>query len=311
VTSVRVFRVGTSEEQPIPERTITQVPGVEVGHVTDLDAMTGVTVITFAEPNVAVVDVRGGAPGSRELAAFGDAIKPVTINALVFSGGSAFGLAAADGVMGEIEREGRGAPTPAGPVPIVPAAIIFDLLVGRSDVRPTAEDGRAAYLARSTRPVATGAVGAGTGATVGKINGLGAMSPGGVGSAATGVDDAVVGALVVVNAVGDVYDLSGHRLTGSSATDLRPGESAFGPNTTLIAVATDAAVDDRNELRRLAVRAHDALAATVRPAHTRYDGDTVFVVASGRADADIDALGEATFGVVASAIVGAIEAAAR
>jgi L-aminopeptidase/D-esterase-like protein len=270
--------------------------------------MTGVTVITFAEPNVAVVDVRGGAPGSREFAIFGDAIKPVTVNALVFAGGSAFGLAAAHGVSEEIEREGRGAPTPAGPVPIVPSAIIFDLLVGRSDVRPTPDDGRAAYLARTSRPVTLGAVGAGTGATVGKINGLEGISQSGLGSAATTVDDATVGALVVLNAVGDVYDLSGHRLTGSQETDRHREDGALGFNTTLIAVATDASVVDRNELRRLAVRAHDALAATVRPAHTRYDGDTAFVVAAGRADADIDALGEATFSVVASAIVGAIEA---
>jgi L-aminopeptidase/D-esterase-like protein len=293
----------------MPERTITQVPGVRVGHHTDLDAMTGVTVLTFGEPNVAVVDVRGGAPGSREFAILGDAVKPVTVNALVFAGGSAFGLAAADGVMAEIEAEGRGAPTPAGPVPIVPAAIIFDLLVGRSDVRPTPEDGRAAYRARSSRPVELGAVGAGTGATVGKIGGPDGMTASGIGSAAASVDDATVGALVVLNAVGDVYDLSGHRLTGSAD---RLGESGgpLGFNTTLIAVAVDAGIDDRNELRRLAVRAQDALAATVRPAHTRYDGDTAFVVSFGRADADLDALGEATFNVVASAIVRAVQGAA-
>ncbi len=291
----------------MPERTITRVPGVQVGHHTDVEAMTGVTVLTFGEPNVAVVDVRGGAPGSRELAILGDAVKPVTVNALVFAGGSAFGLAAAQGVMEEIEREGRGAPTPAGPVPIVPAAIIFDLLVGRSDIRPTAETGRAAYLARSSRPVEMGPVGAGTGATVGKVNGAEGMRPSGIGSAAVSVDDATIGALVVLNAVGDVYDLAGHRLTGSADLDRRSSGGPFGFNTTLIAVAVDAGIEDRNELRRLAVRAHDALAATVRPAHTRYDGDTAFVVSFGRAEADLDALGEATFDVVASAIVRAIE----
>jgi len=289
----------------VAERTITQVPGVQVGHYTDSEARTGVTVMTFNEPNVGVVDVRGGAPGTRELGVLGHAIKPYTINALVFAGGSAFGLAAAHGVVEEIETEGRGAPTPTGPVPIVPAAIIYDLMVGRSDVRPTPEHGRAAYLARSSRPVEVGPVGAGTGATVGKINGPDGMSDAGIGSAAKSVDDAMVGALVVLNAVGDVYDLSGHRLTGSSATD-QPAGGSFASNTTLIAVATDAAIDDRNELRRLAVRAHDALGATVRPAHTRYDGDTAFVVAGGRADADIDRLGDAVFSVVASAIVRAV-----
>jgi L-aminopeptidase/D-esterase-like protein len=288
------------------ERTLTDVPGVAVGHHTDAVARTGVTVMTFPEPNVAVVDVRGGAPGSREFGIFGEAIKPVTVNALVFAGGSAFGLAAADGVMAEVEAEGRGAPTPAGPVPIVPAAIIFDLLVGASDVRPTAADGVAAYRARTPRPVERGAVGAGTGATVGKHNGPEGTSPSGIGSSSAEVDDATVGALAVVNAVGDVYDLAGHRLTGSIESDRRANDGPFGFNTTLIAVATDADVSDRNELRRLAVRAHDALAATVRPAHTRYDGDTAFVVAAGRHTADVDRLGEAVFSVVASAIVDAV-----
>ena len=144
--------------------TITAVPGVAVGHWTDPVAATGVTVLTFPEPNRAIVDVRGGAPGTREIGAFGPAIKEVTVNALVFSGGSAFGLSAADGVMAEIEREGRGAPTPAGPVPIVPAAIVFDLLLGDAAVRPGPAEGAAAYRARSAAPVPLGSVGAGTGA---------------------------------------------------------------------------------------------------------------------------------------------------
>lgn len=289
------------------ERTLTDVPGVQVGHHTDVEARTGVTVMTFPEPNVAVVDVRGGAPGSREFAVFGDAIKPMTIHALVFAGGSAFGLAAAQGTMEALEAEGKGHPTPAGPVPIVPAAIIFDLLVGRSDVRPTPADGARAYASRSRRPVPRGAVGAGTGATVGKINGIDGMNRAGVGSSSMRVDEATMGALVVLNAVGDVYDLAGHRLTGSADLD-RTAAEPFGFNTTLIAIVTDAGIDDRNELRRLAVRAHDALAATVRPAHTRYDGDTVFVVSAGRRDADVDALGESVFAVTASSIVDAVTA---
>jgi len=290
----------------VAERTITEVPGVQVGHQTNLEARTGVTVVTFPEPNVAVVDVRGGAPGTRELGVLGDAIKPITVNALMFAGGSAFGLGAAQGIMEEIEKEGRGAPTPAGPVPIVPAAIIYDLLVGRADVRPTPDDGREAYLARSSKPVVMGAVGAGTGATVGKVNGAAGMSAAGVGSAARTVDEATIGALVVLNAIGDVYDLSGNRLTGDPTLDGTATDGPFASNTTLIALATDANIEDRNELRRLAVRAHDALAATVRPSHTRYDGDTAFVVAGGRADADLDLLGEAAFSVVATAIVRAV-----
>jgi L-aminopeptidase/D-esterase-like protein len=294
----------------VPERTITDVPGVEVGHHSDHEARTGVTVLTFPDPNVGVVDVRGGAPGTRELGILGTAVKAISIDALMFAGGSAFGLGAAQGIMEELEAEGRGTPTPTGPVPIVPGAIIYDLMVGRSDVRPTPDDGRAAYLARSGRPVAMGAVGAGSGATVGKINGPAGMSDAGVGSAAISVDDATVGALAVVNAVGDVYDLSGHRLTGSPDTDVPLGTALSPSNTTLIAVATDADVFDRNELRRLAVRAHDAIGATIRPAHTRYDGDTVFAVSAGKVEADIDRLGEATFSVVASAIVRAVTSGA-
>ncbi|GMQ92595.1 MAG: P1 family peptidase [Acidimicrobiia bacterium] len=287
--------------------TITSVDGVSVGHYTDTDAMTGVTAISFPEPNVGIVDVRGGAPGTRELAIFGDAIKPVTVNALVFAGGSAFGLAAAQGVVEELESEGRGAPTPTGPVPIVPTVILYDLMVGKSDVRPTADDGRTAYLQRSTDPVAMGSVGAGTGATVGKLAGIEHASKGGIGSASVCVGEATVGALVALNAVGDVFSLSGVRLTGSRETDqLARQNPGFAQSTTLIAIATDAILD-RNEMRRMAVRAHDALGATIRPAHTRYDGDTAFVVSNEVHEAAVDGIVEAAFEVVASSIMAAIE----
>jgi len=289
--------------------TITDVPGVLVGHATDEEARTGVTVLTFGEPNVAVADVRGGAPGTRELGLFGDAIKPVTVNAIMFAGGSAFGLGAAQGIVDQIETEGRGAPTPTGPVPIVAGAIIYDLMVGRSDVRPGPSDGLDAYLSRSAEPVAMGAVGAGAGATVGKLNGIDAASIAGIGSASVKVGDATVGALVVLNAVGDVYSLDGRRLTGFDGRHDEGHESLSGFNTTLIAIATDADVEDRNELRRLAVRAHDALGATVRPAHTRYDGDAVWVVATPDVEANIDVLAEAAFGVVALAVVRAVSTA--
>jgi L-aminopeptidase/D-esterase-like protein len=289
------------------EATITDVAGVLVGHQTDADAMTGVTVLTFPEPNVAVVDVRGGAPGTRELAIFGDAIKPVTVNALVFSGGSAFGLASAQGVVDALESEGKGAPTPTGPVPIVPTVILYDLMVGRSDVRPTADDGESAYRARSQDPVTMGSVGAGTGATVGKLAGIEHATPSGIGSASVRVGDAIVGALVALNAVGDVYSLGGERLTGSAEVDILARENlGFAQNTTLVAIATDAAVE-RAEMRRMAVRAHDAIGATIRPAHTRYDGDTVFVVSNEVHAANVDGLVEAAFEVVACAIVAAIE----
>ena len=285
---------------------ITDVLGVRVGHATDSDAATGVTVLTFGEPNIAIVDVRGGAPGTRELGIFGDAIKPVTLNALMFAGGSAFGLGAAQGIVDAIEREGRGAPTPTGPVPIVAGAIIYDLMVGRSDVRPGPDDGLRAYQSRSADPVVTGRVGAGTGATVGKLNGIESATGSGIGSASKMVDDATIGALVVLNAVGDVYSLAGERLTGSGNATAGGSDGAEGLNTTLIAIATDADVSDRNELRRLGVRAHDGLAATVRPAHTRYDGDTAFVISTASVPADIDLLGDAVFDVVTRAIVRAV-----
>ena len=259
--------------------TITAVPGVSVGHHTDDGAATGVTVLTFPEPNVAVVDVRGGAPGTRETDALGPAIKPVTVNAVMFAGGSAFGLAAAAGVSAELELEGRGAPTPAGPVPIVPSAIVFDLMTGNPPGRPGPDEGAAAYRNRSTGPVALGRVGAGAGTTVGAWRGFAAMQFAGVGSAAVKVGDAMVGALVVLNAAGDIFSLEGDSLTGGEHAAIAPPVGpAPGDNTTLVCVATDAGIDDRNELRRIAIRAHDAIGACIRPTHTRYDGDSAFVV---------------------------------
>ncbi|MDA2979449.1 MAG: P1 family peptidase [Actinomycetota bacterium] len=284
--------------------TITAVPGVEVGHYTDAEAMTGVTVLAFPSPNVAIVDVRGGGPGLRETGVLGDAIKPIPVNAIVFSGGSAFGLGSVDGVMAELEALGRGVPTPAGPVPIVPAAIIYDLAVGRSDIRPTPANGAAAFLARSAEPVEMGSVGAGTGATINKWGGTDAIEKAGVGSFAMRVGDATVGALVVLNAVGalvkrDLYDRS------DPSANLVPGaEFGVAQNTTLITVAMNAGITDRNELRRIGIRAHDALGATVVPAHTRYDGDTVFVVSVGEGDPDanVDVVAEAAFRCVAESI---------
>ena len=283
--------------------TITSVPGVAVGHYTDDVAATGVTVLTFPEPNVAVVDVRGGAPGTRETDALGPAIKPVTVNALMFAGGSAFGLAAATGVSAELEREGRGAPTPAGPVPIVPSAIVFDLMTGNPPGRPGPVEGAAAYLARSTDPVALGRVGAGAGTTVGAWRGFTAMQFAGVGSAAVKVGDATVGALVVLNAAGDIFSLEGDSLTGGEhAAITAPVGPAAGDNTTLVCVATDAGIEDRNELRRIAIRSHDAIGGCIRPTHTRYDGDSTFVVSFGSESADIDAVQQAAFVVVGRAI---------
>lgn len=288
--------------------TITAVPGVEVGHWTDLDAATGVTVISFPEPNRAAVEARGGAPGTRETALLAPGMKVETIQAIVFSGGSAFGLATADGVMRELAAEGRGHPTPAGPVPIVPAAILYDLIVGKPEP-PGPDAGAAAYRARSAEPVAQGSVGAGTGASVSKWQGFEAMRKSGIGSSAVEVGDAVLGVLVALNAVGDVMDLTGRWISGGGdPADGTPGVGGFRENTTLVAVATNASLS-KSDLLRISVRSHDALAATLRPAHTRYDGDIVFAVSCGDAEADLDHLGEAAFSAAAEAIVNAVEQA--
>lgn len=286
---------------------ITAVSGVEVGHWTSDEHQTGVTVMTFPEPNVATVEVRGAAPGSRETALLQPGMRVEQIQALVFAGGSAFGLAAADGVTRELAADGRGHPTPNGLVPIVPAAIIYDLNP-ESDFRLGPEQGIAAYRARTSQPVASGAVGAGRGATTSQWRGFEQARPSGLGSAAVTESGVTVGALAVVNAVGDVFTLEGESLTGGDHAPQKPA-LVIPPltQTTLIAVATDAQLD-RADLVRLAVRAQDAVAACIRPSHTRYDGDAAFAVSCGDLDGDLDALGEAAFVATGRAIEAAVRA---
>lgn len=288
--------------------TLTAVPGVRVGHWTDSIGKTGVTVVTFPEPNRAAVEVRGAAPGSRELAVLQPGSRVETIQGIVLTGGSAFGLTSVDGVVAEMERDGVGHRALHGPVPIVPAAVIYDLLAGDSDSRPGPAEGAAAYRAASTEPVTMGAVGAGTGALVSGWRGHQHIRPGGLGSASMPAAGATVGVLAVVNAVGDVFSLEGDPLTGGP---LRPGPPAFEPpplgNTTLLVVATDARLT-RTDLVRIAVRAQDAIAACIRPGHTRYDGDVAFAVSCGDRTADLDAVGEATFVAAGDAIAAALVA---
>ncbi len=290
--------------------TLTAVPGVAVGHWTDPVALTGVTVVTFPEPNVAAAEVRGAAPGTREMALFGPGMRIENIQALVFSGGSAYGLAAADGVMKELEADGRGHETMAGIVPIVPAAILYDLGIGDGSRRPGPDEGAAAYRAATVAPVAAGNVGAGTGAMVAGWRGRDAWRKGGVGSAAKSIGEATVGAVVVVNAVGDIFTLEGEALTGGSHV---PDWALAQPpdprtQTTLIAVATDMRLS-RTDLQRVAVRSQDAVVACIRPGHTRYDGDAAFAVSCGAAEGDADAAGEAAFAVVGAAIAAGVRAA--
>jgi L-aminopeptidase/D-esterase-like protein len=289
--------------------TLTDVPGVLVGHWTDAVAATGVTVIVPPEPNVTAVEVRGAAPGSRETDLLAPGMKVETVQAIVLAGGSAFGLAAADGVVRALEAAGRGHETLVGRVPIVPAAIIFDLGIGDPTVRPGPDAGEAAYRAASAHAVETGSIGAGTGATVAGWRGPEHRRKGGIGSVAIETGGATVGVLVVLNAVGDVFTLEGEPLTGGSPIPPRAPASARPlESTTLIVVATDAAMG-RSALSRLCVQAHDALAVCLRPSHTRYDGDVVFAVSCGDRPADHDTLGGATFEAVGRSVESAVRSA--
>lgn len=282
--------------------TVTAVDGVAVGHWTDTKSITGVTVMTFPEPNVAAVEIRGAGPGTREIGLLGAGMKVETIQALVFAGGSAFGLAAADGVMTELEADGRGHPKPPWVVPIVPAAIIFDLMIGAGDVRPGPAEGAAAYRAATTDPVELGSVGAGTGATISNWRGPEEAQKGGIGSAAKTVGGATVGVLVVLNAGGDIFSLEGEPLSGGPHVPTMHGfPRRTLEQTTLISIATDARLS-RVDLQRLCVRAHDALGACIRPVHTRYDGDIAFAVSCGEVEGDLDELSEIVFEVVGRAI---------
>lgn len=290
--------------------TITAVPGIEVGHWSDHEALTGCTVIVLPEPNVITAEVRGAAPGTREYGLMQTGMRVEQAQAILLTGGSAFGLAAADGVMRGLLSDGRGHVTPVGRVPIVPAAVLFDLFDGDGGVRPGPDEGEAAYGAATDGPVEQGRVGAGTGATVAKWRGFEHNQPGGIGSALRTAGAATVGALVAVNAVGDVFTVEGESLTGGPH---EPGPPAVMPDpltsTTLIVIATDARLT-RSELTRLTVRAHDALGACVRPAHTRFDGDIAFAVSCGALEEDVESVAEAAFGATAAAIASAVRTSA-
>ena len=275
-------------------QSITAIPGITVGHVTDHENLTGVTVVRFAgEGATAAASVQGAAPGTRET----DLLEPGNLveraNAIVLSGGSAYGLDAASGVMAALEAEGLGLPVLEGVVvPIVPAAVLFDLQLGSAGVRPTAQWGAKAALDATSAPVESGNLGAGTGATVGKLAGPERATKGGLGNALREFDDGVlVGALAAVNAVGEVFDsatgqtIAGVRATSpgcyESAVDLALGtletDALIGTNTTLGVIATNVQLS-KAQLKKVAEMAHDGLARAVRPVHTLFDGDTIFAV---------------------------------
>jgi L-aminopeptidase/D-esterase-like protein len=314
--------------------TITDVPGIEVGHAQNEQALTGCTVILCRKGAVGGVDQRGGAPGTRET----DLLNPVNlvdkVHAILLAGGSAFGLDAASGVMRYLEEQKIGFNAGTVRVPIVPAAILFDLGLGRSDVRPDLEMGYAATASANAGTVTEGNVGAGTGASIGKVFGnLGAMKSG-LGSASLEIAGGIiVGAIVAVNAFGDVVDPStGQIIAGARPTKIGPvklgkagqfadtlqvlktfaGRTVLGfatkSNTVIGVVATNAKFD-KAQVTKMAQMAQDGLARTVRPAHTMLDGDTIFALAVGQKKADVSIVGAYAAEALAQAILRAVWAA--
>ena len=302
---------------------ITDISGIKVGHYTDEEAVTGCTVILCESGAVAGVDVRGAAPGTRET----DLLRPMNlvekIHAVLLSGGSAFGLDAAGGVMRYLEENNVGYETPVAKVPAVPAAVIFDLSIGSSSIRPRIEDGYKACLTASNKEVAEGCVGAGTGATVGKIMGIEKATKSGLGTTSIEMNDGViVAALVIVNAVGDIIDrrtgkiIAGPRnqQNGSFFNSIEllkqfpNNQDSIPTNTTIGVVITNASLN-KEQANKLAQMAQDGIARAINPCHTMHDGDTIFALSLGEKVSDIDILGAIAAEVVADAIARAIEQA--
>jgi L-aminopeptidase/D-esterase-like protein len=306
--------------------TLTAVPGVKVGHVTLTERPTGCTVVLTEGGAVAGVAVRGAAPGTRET----DLLSPLAtidrVHAVVLAGGSAFGLDAASGVVRWLEERGIGFDVGVARVPLVPAAILFDLPMGDAKVRPTADCGYRAATSATDRPVAEGSVGAGAGATVGKLRGLERAVKGGIGTAAIHLADGlIVAALVATNGVGDVIDPSTGQIVagvrdedGRSFADARlllragvvPPWYSQGRNTTLGVIATNARLT-KAQVAKVADMAHDGLARTIVPVHTPDDGDTVFALATGthEGSATLFAVGALAADAVAEAVVRAVQQA--
>ncbi len=296
-------------------QTLTTIDGIEVGHATDLSARTGCTVILCPAGAIAGIDVRGAAPGTRET----ESIRPGRLvqkaHAVLLTGGSAFGLDAAGGVVQYLEEKDVGFPAGVVRVPIVPAAVIFDLSVGDAKVRPDRQMGYQACLNATNEPVAMGNVGAGTGATVGKAPGV-TPSLGGVGSACKHLDTGlIVSALIVVNALGNVVNpTTGEIIAGGKENGdfvditerLLDANVVPGTNTTIGVVATNATLSGA-EATRVAEMAHDGLARAIRPSHTMFDGDTLFTLAtSAHTGSSVNSIGILAAEVVAEAIVAAV-----
>jgi L-aminopeptidase/D-esterase-like protein len=311
---------------------ITDVPGLEVGHAQDDAALTGVTVILCRKGATGGVDQRGGAPGTRET----DLLNPINliehVHAIMLAGGSAFGLDAAGGVMKYLEEQKIGVDVGVARVPIVPAAILFDLSLGRADVRPGPEMGYRAASAANADTTSEGCIGVGTGASVGKIFGNAGAMKSGLGTASVDIGGGViVGALAAVNAFGDVIDpKTGEILAGARSTQVGPlklgapgyfadtletmktfaGRTILGfatrSNTVIGVVATNAKFT-KAEASKMAQMAQDGLARAIRPAHTMLDGDTIFALATGQKTADVSLVGAYAAEMFAEACVRAVK----
>ena len=306
---------------------ITDVAGIKVGHYTDVSAATGCTVVLCERGAVGGVDIRGSAPGTRETDLLGPTYHINEVHAVLLGGGSAFGLDAASGVMRYLEERGIGYDAGVAKVPIVPAAILFDLGIGDGKVRPGADEGYAACEAAAAGPIEEGSVGAGTGATVGKLMGVERRVKGGIGTASIKLKDGlVVGAVVAVNSIGGVNDpdtgdvVAGPRSDDGAMLDSMrimtspdyrsPRGRLRETNTTIGVVATNARLD-KAQANKLASIAHDGIALSVRPAHLMGDGDTLFALSTGThgTEFEIDQVLAAGVQCVARAIVRGVEAA--
>lgn len=311
---------------------IVDVPGIKIGHSTDFDAITGCTVVLCEEGAIAGVDQRGGGPGTKET----DLLNPVNnvqkVHAIMLSGGSAFGLDSASGAMIYLEEKGIGYSVGAHIVPIVPAAILFDLLIGDGNIRPDADMGYQACLTASTEEPEQGSVGAGTGATVGKLLGMTQSTKSGIGSASIKLPGGtIIGALIAVNAIGEVINPENNQII-AGLRSLKKGPISIGgdekfastldimrsyagqkllsmasrSNTVIGVVATNAKMN-KSQATRIAQMAQNGVVRTIKPANTMFDGDTIFALSTGKKNTDINVVGAFAAQVVSRAIINAVK----
>ncbi len=302
---------------------ITDIPGIKVGHANNVEGATGCTVVLCEKGAVAGVDVRGGAPGVREIATLDPVNFVDTAHAVYLGGGSAYGLDGAAGVMQYLEEHGFGLDVGVGVVPIVPGAVLFDLPVVRHDIRPDKEMGYTACLNASDGESSRGNIGAGTGASIGKPAGPDFIMKGGIGTASRKMGNIIIGAIVAVNCFGDIIDSSNGEVIAGT---LNPEKNGFAgslevisqkpdeepqvlkTNTTIGVIATNAKFT-KPQATKIAQMAHDGFARSINPIHTMYDGDTIFTLATGEVEADVTMAGAVAAEVMAEAVVNGIKAA--